>query len=206
MDPARERVAYAVSYFARGSSRGTAVSSLRRLVRWRRPLSLPFALAVASGSAKAVGGRARNGRAPIVRLPCAAGAGAHSWRHGRNSALEPDPRPRRRRADEPAAREPEFTSASAAGSRPPCAVMLCEQTFLNAGPCFVKATEASGGAARGLHVHVLPALHAPLHLFRDSTSILPHSPAPGEAASRTVSAQRAPHASRDRGVRRLRGS
>jgi O-antigen/teichoic acid export membrane protein len=54
--------------------------------------------------------------------------------------------------------------------------MLCEQTFLNAGPLLVKATEDSGGAAlAGFTFNVLLIARAPLQLFQAiQTSILPH--------------------------------
>ena len=54
--------------------------------------------------------------------------------------------------------------------------MLCEQTFLNAGPLLVKATEGSGGAAlAGFTFNVLLIARAPLQLFQAiQTSILPH--------------------------------
>jgi O-antigen/teichoic acid export membrane protein len=55
-------------------------------------------------------------------------------------------------------------------------VMLAEQTFLNAGPLLVKASEGSGGAAlAGFTFNVLLIARAPLQLFQAiQTSILPH--------------------------------
>jgi O-antigen/teichoic acid export membrane protein len=55
-------------------------------------------------------------------------------------------------------------------------VMLSEQTFLNAGPLLVKASEGSGGAAlAGFTFNVLLIARAPLQLFQAvQTSILPH--------------------------------
>ena len=54
--------------------------------------------------------------------------------------------------------------------------MLCEQTFLNAGPLLVKATAPAGGAAlAGFAFNVLLIARAPLQLFQAvQTSILPH--------------------------------
>jgi O-antigen/teichoic acid export membrane protein len=54
--------------------------------------------------------------------------------------------------------------------------MLAEQTFLNAGPLLVKATEDTGGAAlAGFTFNVLLIARAPLQLFQAvQTSILPH--------------------------------
>ena len=79
--------------------------------------------------------------------------------------------------------------------------MLCEQTFLNAGPLLVKATEDNGGAAlAGFTFNVLLIARAPLQLFQAiQTSILPHLTrlrASGE--SDPFAAQREPHAHRDR--------
>ncbi|HEV2773088.1 MAG TPA: hypothetical protein VGV57_09750, partial [Thermoleophilaceae bacterium] len=55
-------------------------------------------------------------------------------------------------------------------------VMVCEQTFLNAGPLLVKATEgARGTALAGFVFNVLLIARAPLQLFQAvQTSILPH--------------------------------
>ncbi len=54
--------------------------------------------------------------------------------------------------------------------------MLSEQTFLNAGPLLVKATEGARGAAlAGFAFNVLLIARAPLQLFQAiQTSILPH--------------------------------
>jgi O-antigen/teichoic acid export membrane protein len=56
------------------------------------------------------------------------------------------------------------------------AIMLAEQTFLNAGPLLVKATADSGGAAlAGFTFNVLLIARAPLQLFQSvQTAILPH--------------------------------
>ncbi|HYH59733.1 MAG TPA: hypothetical protein VD790_11015 [Thermoleophilaceae bacterium] len=56
-------------------------------------------------------------------------------------------------------------------------VMLAEQTFLNAGPLIVMATEggAAGAALAGFTFNVLLIARAPLQLFQSvQTSILPH--------------------------------
>jgi O-antigen/teichoic acid export membrane protein len=55
-------------------------------------------------------------------------------------------------------------------------IMICEQTFLNAGPLLVKATEGSSGAAvAGFVFNALLIARAPLQLFQAiQTSILPH--------------------------------
>jgi O-antigen/teichoic acid export membrane protein len=56
------------------------------------------------------------------------------------------------------------------------AIMLAEQTFLNAGPLLVRATEGERGAAvAGFAFNVLLLARAPLVLFQAvQTSILPH--------------------------------
>ena len=56
-------------------------------------------------------------------------------------------------------------------------IMLAEQTFLNAGPLLVQATEggAEGAALAGFTFNVLLIARAPLQLFQAvQTSILPH--------------------------------
>ena len=86
--------------------------------------------------------------------------------------------------------------------------MLCEQTFLNAGPLLIKATERGrGGAAlAGFAFNVLLIARAPLQLFQAiQTSILPHlTRAARDRRGRPVPAQRQRHADGDRRVRRLR--
>jgi O-antigen/teichoic acid export membrane protein len=71
----------------------------------------------------------------------------------------------------------EFTLSHGAGfAVAVLAIMVCEQTFLNAGPLLVKATEGSRGAAlAGFAFNVLLIARAPLQLFQAvQTSILPH--------------------------------
>jgi O-antigen/teichoic acid export membrane protein len=73
--------------------------------------------------------------------------------------------------------EPQFTLARGTGfAAAVLVVMLCEQTFLNAGPLIVKATADAGGAAlAGFTFNVLLIARAPLQLFQAvQTSILPH--------------------------------
>jgi O-antigen/teichoic acid export membrane protein len=73
--------------------------------------------------------------------------------------------------------EPEFTLAHGSGfAVAVLAIMLAEQTFLNAGPLVVKATADSDGAAlAGFTFNVLLIARAPLQLFQAvQTSILPH--------------------------------
>jgi O-antigen/teichoic acid export membrane protein len=158
-------LAYAASYFARGYLAGHHLFPLYGgLVLMEASSRCLFALAVAIGiaegqSAVALGMAA----APIVSL-----------------AVVPPALARRiapRASSEPEATEPEFTLARGTGfAAAVLLVMLCEQTFLNAGPLLVKATAESGGAAlAGFTFNVLLIARAPLQLFQAvQTSILPH--------------------------------
>jgi O-antigen/teichoic acid export membrane protein len=172
-------LAYAASYFARGYLAGHRLFLLYGgLVLMEASSRCLFALAVAIGisegqSAVALGMAA----APIVSLAVVPPALA---RRLAPRAGEPDPDPGLLDAaarDEPAAREPEFTLGHGAGfAAAVLLIMLCEQTFLNAGPLLVKATEDTGGAAlAGFTFNVLLIARAPLQLFQAiQTSILPH--------------------------------
>jgi O-antigen/teichoic acid export membrane protein len=172
-------LAYAASYFARGYLAGHRLFLLYGgLVLMEASSRCLFALAVAIGiaegqSAVALGMAA----APIVSLAVVPPALA---RRLAPSAASPELDPALLDAaarEEPAAREPEFTLARGAGfAAAVLVIMLCEQTFLNAGPLLVKATEDSGGAAlAGFTFNVLLIARAPLQLFQAiQTSILPH--------------------------------
>jgi hypothetical protein len=73
--------------------------------------------------------------------------------------------------------EPEFSLAHGSSfAAAVLVIMICEQTFLNAGPLLVKATEGSSGAAvAGFVFNALLIARAPLQLFQAiQTSILPH--------------------------------
>jgi len=73
--------------------------------------------------------------------------------------------------------EPEFSLAHGTGfAAAVLLIMIAEQTFLNAGPLLVKATEgASGAAVAGFVFNALLIARAPLQLFQAiQTSILPH--------------------------------
>src|SRR5688572_17596363 len=175
-------LAYAASYFARGYLAGHRLFPLyggRVLMEAssRCLVALAVAIGIADGhSAVAVGMAA----APIVSLA------AVPWALGRRiaardtavAAFEPDPTTLDAAArDEPSAREPEFTLTRGTGfAAAVLLVMLAEQTFLNAGPLLVKATEDNGGAAlAGFTFNVLLIARAPLQLFQAvQTSILPH--------------------------------
>ena len=176
-------LAYAASYFARGYLAGHRLFPLYGgLVLMEASSRCLFALAVAVGiaegqSAVALGMAA----APIVSLAVVPPALARRIRPMDRVAeltFEPDPDQLDAASrDEPAAREPEFTLARGTGfAAAVLVVMLCEQTFLNAGPLLVKATADTGGAAlAGFAFNVLLIARAPLQLFQAiQTSILPH--------------------------------
>jgi O-antigen/teichoic acid export membrane protein len=158
-------LAYAASYFARGYLAGHRLFPLYGgLVLMEASSRCLFALAVAIGiaegqSAVALGMAA----APIVSLAVVPPA----------LARRIAPRPESEREDI----EPQFTLARGTGfAAAVLLVMLCEQTFLNAGPLLVKATADAGGAAlAGFAFNVLLIARAPLQLFQAvQTSILPH--------------------------------
>jgi O-antigen/teichoic acid export membrane protein len=171
-------LAYAASYFARGYLAGHRMYPLYGgLVLMEASSRCLFALAVAIGiaegqSAVALGMAA----APIVSLAVVPPALARKLAPSTRADVEPAIMDAAGR-DEPAAREPQFTLARGAGfAAAVLLIMLCEQTFLNAGPLLVKATEDSGGAAlAGFTFNVLLIARAPLQLFQAvQTSILPH--------------------------------
>ena len=73
--------------------------------------------------------------------------------------------------------EPDFTLAHGSGfAAAVLLIMLSEQTFLNAGPLLVEASEGAAGAAlAGFTFNVLLIARAPLQLFQAvQASILPH--------------------------------
>jgi O-antigen/teichoic acid export membrane protein len=173
-------LAYAASYFARGFLAGHHQFGLYGgLVLMEASSRCLFALAVAIGiaegqSAVALGMAA----APIVSLAVVPPAlarrlapepiGGEVDAHALDSAAR----------DEPSACEPEFTLARGTGfAAAVLLIMFCEQTFLNAGPLLIEATEegARGAALAGIVFNVLLIARAPLQLFQAvQTSILPH--------------------------------
>jgi O-antigen/teichoic acid export membrane protein len=174
-------LAYAASYFARGFLAGHRRFELYGgLVLMEASSRCLFALAVTVGifegqTAVALGMAA----APIVSLAVVPPALARGIRGrpaveadaGTADALDAAAR------DEPAAKEAQFTLANGSGfAIAVLVIMLCEQTFLNAGPLLVKATEGANGAAvAGFTFNVLLIARAPLQLFQAiQTSILPH--------------------------------
>ncbi|MDQ3648573.1 MAG: hypothetical protein M3433_08340 [Actinomycetota bacterium] len=175
-------LAYAASYFARGFLAGHHRFGLYGgLVFMEATSRLMFALAVtvgiASGQVAVALGIAAAPLVSLVVVPLALG--------GRGSAPEPleadsGPAAEPLEADTgPAAEpDPEFTLSKGAGfAVAVLLIMLAEQTFLNAGPLLVKATEggAAGAALAGFTFNVLLIARAPLQLFQAiQTSILPH--------------------------------
>jgi O-antigen/teichoic acid export membrane protein len=173
-------LAYAASYFARGYLAGHHLFPLYGgLVLMEASSRCLFALAVAIGIAEGQSAVALGiAAAPIVSLAVVPPALARRIAPGAGAEADPDPAQLDAAArDEPAAREPEFTLARGTGfAAAVLLIMLCEQTFLNAGPLLVKATADGGGAAlAGFTFNVLLIARAPLQLFQAvQTSILPH--------------------------------
>jgi O-antigen/teichoic acid export membrane protein len=175
-------LAYAVSYFARGFLAGSHRFGLYGgLVLMEASSRLLFAIAVAVGIASGQSVVALGiAAAPIVSLAVV------PWAVGRRlppaTPGDPEAEAAEARALDDAAAgepggEPEFTLAHGTGfAFAVVGIMLAEQTFLNAGPLLVKATEGAEGAAlAGFTFNVLLIARAPLQLFQAvQTSILPH--------------------------------
>ncbi len=169
-------LAYAVSYFARGLVAGSRrYAAYGGLVLMEALSRVMFAVAVGVGIAEgqsvvALGMAA----APIVSLAVVPFALGRRWRRsGPPSAGHEPAEP----AEPAVAGEAQFTLAHGTGfAVSVLAIMLAEQTFLNAGPLLVKATEGEDGAAlAGFTFNVLLIARAPLQLFQAvQTSILPH--------------------------------
>ncbi|MEJ7751235.1 MAG: hypothetical protein WKF32_07295 [Thermoleophilaceae bacterium] len=160
-------LAYAVSYFARGYLAGSRRFGLYgALVLMEAVSRILFALAVAVGIASGQSVVALGiAAAPIVSLAVV------PFALGRVPKAPPAP------AAEQAPAEAEFTLANGSGfALAVLGIMVAEQTFLNAGPLLVKATEgAEGTALAGFAFNVLLIARAPLQLFQSvQTSILPH--------------------------------
>ena len=162
-------LSYAASYFARGFLAGNRRFGLYGLLVFLEATSrVIFALAVAVGIAEgqsvvALGILA----APLFSLVVV------PWALSRNLRAAEPPEPAASDPDAPP--EPEFTLAHGSGfAAAVLLIMLAEQTFLNAGPLLVKATEGDAALA-GFAFNVLLIARAPLQLFQSiQTSILPH--------------------------------
>jgi O-antigen/teichoic acid export membrane protein len=162
-------LAYAASYFARGFLAGHHRFELYGGLVFMEALSrLMFALAVTigivSGQTAVALGIAAAPLFSLVVVPLALGRRARSMGAVRDTVPSDD--------------EGEFTLSKGAGfAVAVLVIMLAEQTFLNAGPLLVKATEpgALGAALAGFTFNVLLIARAPLQLFQAiQTSILPH--------------------------------
>lgn len=188
-------LAYAASYFARGFLAGHRHFALYGgLVLMEAASRCLFALAVVLGLLSgqtvvalglaaaplvsllvvpfALGRRVRGGRARSA--PAAAGVG-NGGPVEDITTLEPVAPAEPSAA--PPATETEFTMARGGGfAAAVLLIMVAEQTFLNAGPLLVKATEgAAGTALAGFVFNALLIARAPLQLFQAvQTSILPH--------------------------------
>jgi O-antigen/teichoic acid export membrane protein len=173
-------LAYAASYFARGFLAGHHRFGLYGgLVLMEASSRCLFALAVAVGIAEGQTAVALGmAAAPIVSLAVVPPALARRITPAREGEDDPDAaRLDAAAREEPAGREPEFTLAHGSGfAAAVLLVMLSEQTFLNAGPLLVEASEGARGAAlAGFTFNVLLLARAPLVLFQAvQTSILPH--------------------------------
>ena len=162
-------LAYAASYFARGFLAGHHRFGLYGgLVLMEASSRCLFALAVAVGIAQGQDAVALGmAAAPIVSLAVV------PWALGRGlrAAAEPET------PEAKGTTEPQFTLAHGSGfAVAVLVIMLSEQTFLNAGPLLVEASEGARGAAlAGFTFNVLLIARAPLQLFQAvQTSILPH--------------------------------
>ena len=178
-------LAYAVSYFARGFLAGShRFGYYGLLVLMEATSRLMFALAVAVGIASGQSVVALGiAAAPIVSLAVVPPALARGLRsRGEDPVLEDEVEEAgvldAAAAGEPGgSADPEFTLAHGSGfAAAVLLIMVCEQTFLNAGPLLVKATEGAAGVAlAGFVFNVLLIARAPLQLFQAiQTSILPH--------------------------------
>jgi O-antigen/teichoic acid export membrane protein len=175
-------LAYAASYFARGFLAGHHRFGLYGgLVFMEATSRCLFALAVAIGIAEGQTAVALGmAAAPIVSLAVVPPALARRLAPAPVDGPE-DPSPAQLDAaarDEPSARESDFTLARGTGfAAAVLLIMVCEQTFLNAGPLLIEASEegARGAALAGIVFNVLLIARAPLQLFQAiQTSILPH--------------------------------
>jgi len=166
-------LAYAASYFARGFLAGHRRFTLYGgLVLLESVSRFLFALAVTVGIAQGQTAVALGmAAAPLISLVVVVPALTHHLTKPADARAAAEPGP-----DETPG-EPEFTLAHGTGfAAAVLAIMLAEQTFLNAGPLLVRATEGDRGAAlAGYAFNVLLLARAPLVLFQAvQTSILPH--------------------------------
>jgi O-antigen/teichoic acid export membrane protein len=172
--------AYAASYFARGYLAGHRWFGLYVALVFleatsRCALALVAVIGIAHGQAVVALGILAGPLLSLSVVPWALG------RHVRASAApgaQPDDAlPPPADVTEPPKEGAEFTLANGVGfAIAVLVIMVAEQTFLNAGPLLVKATEGAAGAAlAGFAFNVLLIARAPLQLFQAiQTTILPH--------------------------------
>jgi O-antigen/teichoic acid export membrane protein len=176
---------YAASYFARGFLAGNHRFGLYGGLVFMEAVSrCLFALAVAVGIASGQSVVALGiAAAPLVSLAVVPWALGSRLRASHQSSVNSHQETadaeafEHAAAAEPTPKEPEFSLRHGTGfAVAVLLVMLSEQTFLNAGPLLVKATEGDRGAAlAGFTFNVLLIARAPLQLFQAiQTSILPH--------------------------------
>lgn len=166
-------LAYAASYFARGFLAGNhRFGSYGLLVLLEATSRCLFAVAVATGvtegqTAVALGMVA----APLVSLAVVPFVLTRSTFQANMASEVP-------LAEAEVRGEPEFTLRHGSGfATAVLLIMLSEQTFLNAGPLVVNATEPgpAGAALAGFTFNLLLIARAPMQLFQSvQTSILPH--------------------------------
>jgi O-antigen/teichoic acid export membrane protein len=162
--------AYAASYFARGFLAGHKRLGFYGLLVFVESVSrCTFAVLATAGVVTSqsfvAAGMAAAPLMSLLVLPWALGRRVKTFTEADIAAVE-----------EPAG-ESEFTLAHGAGfATSVLVIMVCEQTFLNAGPLIVKgAAEHNGTALAGFAFNVVLIARAPLTLFQAiQTAILPH--------------------------------
>jgi O-antigen/teichoic acid export membrane protein len=180
-------LAYAASYFARGFLAGRRSFGLYGLLVFMEATSrICFAIAVtigiASGQTAVALGIVAAPAASLIVVPLAFSRRSRSRNETEGGAVETGggaAAPAAGHGDRAAAqtKETEFTLAHGSGfAAAVLLIMFSEQTFLNAGPLLIKASEGAAGAAHaGFIFNILLIARAPLQLFQAiSTSLLPH--------------------------------
>jgi O-antigen/teichoic acid export membrane protein len=161
---------YAASYFARGflaGNRRFALFSLLILSEsiFRTIFALVVAIGLFHGQSVVALGIVAAPCLSLIVVPLAFARRAQTQAQAEVAAVDPE-------SGEGAA--PEFSLAHGTGfAASVLLIMFSEQTFLNAGPLLIRATD--GAAAAGFIFNVLMVARAPLQLFQAiGTSILPH--------------------------------
>jgi O-antigen/teichoic acid export membrane protein len=177
--------AYAIGYFARGVFAGTGRFSFYFLTLLVEAVPrVAFALAVVVGIAEGQSVFALGIVAGPLLALCVLPIAFRGGVHGRAGVPR---RPGGRDAETPSgsSQGAEFTFAQGGGfAAAVLLIMFSEQTFMNAGPLLLNASE--GAAAAGFIFNVMMIARAPLVIFQAvATSLLPHltrllSRGPGE--------------------------